>query len=92
MGTTLAIEDQMISEAIHYLDQWSAQPTVRALGPGPHHWRILRELVAANGTGGNLTTDAQMAALAIEHGCSVCSADNDFKRFTGIRHINPLAS
>lgn len=36
--------------------------------------------------------DAHIAALAIEHGCSVCSADNDFKRFTGIRHINPLAS
>ena len=81
-----------IAQAIDYVDQWLALPSARALSPGPHHWRILRELVAANGTGGNLTTDAHIAALAIEHGCSVCSADNDFKRFTGIRHINPLAS
>lgn len=80
-----------IAQAIDYVDQWLALPTARALSPGPHHWRILRELVTANGTGGNLTTDAHIAALAIEHGCSVCSADNDFKRFTGIRHINPLA-
>lgn len=41
---------------------------------------------------GNLTTDAHIAALAIEQGYAVYSADNDFKRFAGIHHINPLVS
>lgn len=50
----------------------------------------MRALVAASGTGGNLTTDTHIAALAIEHGCTVQSADNDFKRFAVIQHINPL--
>lgn len=39
---------------------------------------------------GNLVTDAQLAALAIEHGLVVCSADTDFARFPGLRWENPL--
>jgi hypothetical protein len=62
-----------------------------SIGPGPNHWAVLRELLAATGTAGNLTTDAHIATLAIEHGAVVYSADNDFKRFTGVRHVNPLA-
>ncbi len=80
-----------VAQAIDYVDQWLEQPSARAVPPGPNHWQVLRGLVAANGTGGNLTTDAHIAALAIEHGCTVYSADNDFKRFAGVRHINPLA-
>ena len=52
---------------------------------------ILRSLLLDSGTGGNLTTDAHIAALAIEYGHAVHSTDNDFKRFNGMRHINPLA-
>jgi len=44
------------------------------------------------GTAGNLTSDAHLAALAIEYGCDLYSADYDFQRFPGIRHVNPLAS
>ena len=44
------------------------------------------------GTGGNLAIDAHIAALALECGCGVYSADNDFRRFPGLRHINPLAA
>ncbi len=49
-------------------------------------------LIYAEHTGatGNLTTDAHIAALSLEHGYTVYSADNDFKRFPGVRHINPL--
>ena len=81
-----------VPSSLNYIDQWLGQPPVRPLAPGPHHWGILRELLIANGTGGNLTTDSHIAALAIEHGCAVYSADNDFKRFTGVRHVNPLMS
>jgi predicted nucleic acid-binding protein len=40
---------------------------------------------------GNLIPDAHLAALAIEHGVAVCSADTDFARFTDLRSVNPLA-
>ncbi|MEA3275024.1 MAG: PIN domain-containing protein [Pseudomonadota bacterium] len=79
-----------VESALDYVDQWLDQPGVRVIAPGPHHWKILRELLVANGTGGNLTTDAHIAAMAIENGCAIYSADNDFKRFAGIRHVNPL--
>jgi len=42
------------------------------------------------GTGGNLTTDAHLAALAIEHGAELCSCDADFSRFAGLRWLDPL--
>jgi predicted nucleic acid-binding protein len=42
------------------------------------------------GTGGNLTSDAHLAALAIEHGAELCSSDTDFARFRGLKWRNPL--
>jgi len=77
--------------AVAYVDDWLAQPVVRAVGPGERHWAILRSLLEQSGTAGNLTTDAHIAALALEHGCVICSADNDFKRFPVLKRVNPLA-
>lgn len=76
--------------AIGYVDGWLAQPCVTWVGPGERHWPILRSLLIASGTAGNLTSDAHLAALAIEHGATLASADNDFRRFAGVRHLNPL--
>ncbi len=73
------------------VDGWLALPGVITLLPGDEHWRLLRELLDASGTAGNLTTDAHLAALAIEHGCDLCSADGDFARFPQLRRMNPLA-
>jgi hypothetical protein len=64
---------------------------VRPIAPGEKHWDILRNLLATSGLAGNLSSDAHVAALALEHGATVFSADNDFKRFAGVRHVNPLA-
>lgn len=58
---------------------------------GPNHWTILRSLLAASGTAGNLTSDAHLAALAIEGGWTLVSSDNDFRRFSGLSFVNPLA-
>ncbi len=80
-----------VEQAIAYVDQWLEQPPVDAVGPGLNHWPVLRNLLDASGSGGNLTTDAHIAALALEHGYTVYSADNDFRRFAGVNHINPLA-
>jgi len=77
--------------AIDYVDGWLRQPFVKLIGPGEKHWPILRNLLIASGTAGNLTSDAHLAALAIEHGGAVASADNDFRRFAGVTHVNPLA-
>lgn len=77
-------------EAFAYLDSWLRQPYVRAVGPGENHWPILRNLLQSSGTAGNLTSDAHLAALALEHGCTIVSADNDFRRFAGVKHTNPL--
>lgn len=78
-------------EALGFVDDWFAQPYVRLVGPGDHHWPLLRNLLKTTGTAGHLVADAHLAALAIEHGWTVYSADNDFKRFPGVEHVNPLA-
>lgn len=70
---------------------WLAQPQVVLLEPGGRHASILFDLLERVGTAGNLTTDAHLAALAIEHQCELCSTDSDFSRFPGLRWSNPLA-
>jgi predicted nucleic acid-binding protein len=47
-------------------------------------------LIALPGIDANLVHDAHLAALAIEHGLTLCSTDGDFARFPGLRWINPL--
>jgi len=77
-------------QALAYMDEWLALPFVTAVGPGPNHWPILRNLLQRTGLAGNLSSDAHIAALAIEYGCPVYSSDYDFARFPGVEHINPL--
>ena len=52
--------------------------------------RVYADLVRTAAPTGNLVTDAQLAALAIEHGLTVVSADTDFARFPQVRWTNPL--
>lgn len=77
-------------DALALVDGWLARPNVLPLVPGPGHWRLLRALLADSGAAGNLTTDAHLAALAIEHGCELCSTDADFARFAQLKWINPI--
>jgi predicted nucleic acid-binding protein len=58
---------------------------------GERHTLILGELVIRHDVRGNLVPDAQLAALALQHGLTVYSADTDFARFTDVRWENPLA-
>lgn len=81
-----------IEQALRYVDSWMAQPYVTVLNPGERHWSILSGLLRDSGGAGNLTSDAHIAAIAIEYGYAVYSADNDFKRFAGVTHVNPLVS
>lgn len=77
-------------QALAVVDSWLAQPVVVPLEPGEGHWRLLRALLASSGSAGNLTTDAHLAAIAIEHGAELCSTDSDFARFPDLRWTNPL--
>jgi uncharacterized protein len=79
-----------LEPALTYVDEWLAQPFVTLAVPGPRHWPILRNLLRHTGVGGNLTSDAHVAALAIELGASVYSTDHDFARFPGVEHVDPL--
>jgi toxin-antitoxin system PIN domain toxin len=78
-------------QALAYVDSWLRQPFVRAVSPTEGHWPLLRNLMTTSGTAGNLTSDAHLAALALEHGSAIYSTDHDFQRFPGIEHVNPLA-
>lgn len=80
-----------IEEAGGYISSWLEQPCLLVLEPLEGHWRRVEELLRLAGTAANLTTDAHLAALAMEHGCEVCSTDVDFARFPGVRWSNPLA-
>ncbi|TMK25411.1 MAG: type II toxin-antitoxin system VapC family toxin [Actinobacteria bacterium] len=76
--------------ALEVIDGWLAQPPVTVVHPTDRHVAVLRDLLVALGTAGNLTSDAHLAALAIEHGATLCSCDVDFSRFPGLRWIDPL--
>ena len=78
------------SEALDLVDGWLVQPCATVVHPTSRHASVLRELLEPLGTAGNLTTDAHLAALAIEHGAELCSTDRDFSRFMGLRWANPL--
>lgn len=78
--------------ALDYVDRWLAHPITTVIEPTTRHTVVLRDLIAPTGTAGNLVADAHLAALAIEHGAELCSADRDFGRFPGLRWANPLDS
>jgi hypothetical protein len=78
-------------QVLAVVDGWLAQPVVRIPTPGEDHWHRLQALLAQAGTAGNLTTDAHLAALAMDHGAELCTTDADFGRFPHLRWSNPLA-
>ncbi|MBI4263730.1 MAG: type II toxin-antitoxin system VapC family toxin [Acidobacteria bacterium] len=80
-----------VGTACGHVRAWLAQPYVTILDPGARHGEILFGLLETLGTAGNLTTDAHLAALAIEHQAELHSTDADFSRFPGLRWVNPLA-
>jgi toxin-antitoxin system PIN domain toxin len=80
-----------VEKALDVVDGWLAQPVVTVVHPTNRHAAVLRDLLTSLGAAGNLTSDAHLAALAIEHGATLCSCDNDFARFSGLRWVDPLS-
>ncbi|MBT9332900.1 type II toxin-antitoxin system VapC family toxin [Paracidobacterium acidisoli] len=79
-----------VKTAFELMESWLEQPAASVVHPGPKHFTLLRKLLEDSGTGGNLTTDAHLAAMAIERDAELCSLDRDFARFAGLRWRNPL--
>jgi toxin-antitoxin system PIN domain toxin len=76
-------------QALDQVEVWLSAPAAVVVQPTPRHVSLLRGLLRDTGTAGNLTTDAHLAALALEHGADVVSFDRDFRRFPGIKHRVP---
>ena len=78
-------------QAMDVVDAWLAAPAAVIVEPTRDHPRVLRRLLRELGTGANLTNDAHLAALSIEHRCAVVSYDSDFGRFAGVDWHTPPA-
>lgn len=79
-----------VADACGHVRSWLTRPAVTVLHPGERHAEIVFGLLESIGTAANLTTDAHLAALAIEHQAELHSSDADFVRFSGLRWTNPL--
>ena len=77
-------------EAWHQVEEWLDAPRAWVPQPSPEYRRVLGRLLQAHQVQGPLVTDAQLAALAIDHGVALVSSDADFARFTELRWIDPL--
>jgi uncharacterized protein len=78
-----------VDEATGQVQTWLGAAAAVVVEPTTRHADLLRGLLVETGAAGNLTTDAHLAALAIEHGADIVSFDRDFARFPGIRHRLP---
>lgn len=80
LPTTLSVED-----ALRFVEEWLAHPHARIVSPTERHAPLLARLLIGAGRGGNLVSDAHLAAIAIEHGAVLGTFDRDFERFAGLR-------
>jgi len=94
IGTNPSIFPRPLSpdEATAQVQAWLGAPAAVVVQPTVRHPELLRGLLSESGTAGNLTTDAHLAALAMEHGADLVSYDRDFARFPGLRHRVPPSS
>jgi len=74
-----------VDDALGVVDAWLGHPRAQVIVPTPRHAAVLSGLLIGAGAGGNLVSDAHLAALAIEHGAELGTFDRDFARFAGLR-------
>ncbi len=79
------------TKALEVLDTWLSAPVAWIPQPGTEYHRVLGQLITTYDVSGNLITDAMLAALAIENGLTLYSADTDFARFRELHWENPVA-
>jgi toxin-antitoxin system PIN domain toxin len=79
-----------IDTAAAHVESWLSRSIAGIVSPGPRHAELVFGFLRTVGKGGNLTTDAHLAALAIESRGVIYTSDTDFLRFTGVKWVNPL--
>jgi toxin-antitoxin system PIN domain toxin len=80
------------AQAWRQVEAWLQAPPAWVPAPTERHAEVMRDLLDAPWMTSRLVPDAHLAALAIEHGLTLCSADGDFARFAGLTFMNPLAA
>ena len=92
IGTTMraGVRPLTVQEACDHARSWLSRPNVSIVEPGRRHAELMFGMLERLGVAGNLTTDAHLAALAIEYQAELHSNDADFSRFAGLRWRNPL--
>lgn len=81
-----------LEEATQAVEEWLESPNLQILVPGDQHWALLRRMIVEGSASGPLVSDAVIAALTIEYGGVLHTADRDFARFPGLRWMNPLTA
>lgn len=76
--------------AVEFVDRLRSRRNCRALHAGPESWRIFARLVEETPATGKLVADAWLAAVAMEHACTLATCDGDFARFPSLRWMHPL--
>lgn len=84
-------EPTTTEDALEFIERLRRRSNARALTHGPASWALFAKLCREAKARGKLVADAYHAALAMEHGCELITADSDFARFLGLRHRHPLA-
>ena len=84
------IHPMAIDEAAGHVRSWLQRSVTELLVLEETDLLVAMEWLEAQGSGGNLTTDAQIAAIAARYRATVNTADTDFQRFRGVRWVNPL--
>lgn len=79
-----------LDEVFEFINELADRPNARVVHPGPRHLEIFQDLCLQSGATAKLAADAQHAAVAIEHGCTLITTDSDFDRFPGLRWRHPL--
>ncbi len=77
-------------EAVAAVTSWLQRPNAAIVEPGERHLEILGQLLERGQAAGALTMDAALAAIALEHGATLCSTDRDFSRFPDVDWQNPI--
>jgi uncharacterized protein len=92
IGTNVRLHKRPLTlrEAVARVESWLNQACVRIIHPTEQHWSIFQQMLATGNATANLVSDAHLAALAVEHNCTLCSTDADFSRFPSLKWVNPV--
>ena len=78
-----------LDASLRVVGHWLAHPSAQVVHPGERHAELLGRLLRSVGVAGNLTTDAHLAAIALEHDAAILSFDRDFARFADVKCVTP---